>query len=413
MLVNCGELVCGAIEYALMLSEAKDMGERYRTLQRDASDIIMLIDRNTGQLIEVNRKCCEALGYTEDELLCRSFFDLFPREDQVQARRDFVNVLSQKSRTFVDRRLTNRDGSIIFVDISASIIELKNDTFIQALVHDISQRRMLEQQIIMQNKNLHEANRKLREVDEMKTEFLGNISHELRTPLSIIIAYSEAMRDPALPEKERGSFVDIIAENGEHLLKLINDLLDLSNLEISGAMLSMSLSHVHDVVRSLWSSVQTAAEKQGITLVFLPGNDVPVTYIDNRRIEQVITCLVQNGIKFSDEGGRVEVRTVRTSRGVRVEVEDWGLGIPSEKLPHIFETFHQIDGSATRRWGGMGIGLTMAKHIVELHGGNIEVESESDKGSTFTFVIPVDPDTAFAADESKRELLEDATSPAE
>jgi signal transduction histidine kinase len=265
---------------------------------------------------------------------------------------------------------------------------------------------MLEQQIILQNKNLQQANRKLREVDQMKTEFLANISHELRTPLSIIIAYSEALRDATLTHEERAAFVDVIAQNGENLLQLINDLLDLSNLEISGAMLSPTLSHMHDVIRSLWPAMHGAATEKGIVLTFIPGVDVPVTYMDNRRIQQVLSCLMQNAIKFSEDGGRVEVRTARTSQGVQVEVEDRGMGIPAGDLPSIFETFRQIDGSATRRWGGMGIGLAMAKHIVELHGGTIDVSSEQGKGSTFSFVLPVDSETLPRGGEGVRRLRE-------
>lgn len=407
MLVNCGNIACGAIEHALLLREATDLGERYRTLQRDASDIIMLIDKNTGRLVEVNRRCCEALGYAEEDLQRKSYFDLFPSEDQFQARRDFVNMLSQKSRAFVDRRLAARDGSIIFVDISASLIEIKSDTFVQALVHDISQRKMLEQQIILQNKDLQEANRKLREVDEMKTEFLANISHELRTPLSIIIAYSESLRDGSLSNEERMQFVDVIAQNGESLLQLINDLLDLSKLEVSGAMLSITLSHMHDVVRGLWHKVEATARDKGIELVFKPGYDVPVTYVDNKRMTQVVQCLVQNAIKFTDMGGKVEVSTVRSSEGVVVEVSDTGKGIPTEQIPHIFDTFRQLDGSTTRRWGGMGIGLAIAKHIVELHGGRIWVDSSLGSGSVFTFVVPVETDEVLRATEAiplKQEL---------
>jgi signal transduction histidine kinase len=121
----------------------------------------------------------------------------------------------------------------MYVDVSASLVQIKSDTFIQVLVHDISQRKMLEQQIILQNKNLQDANQRLREVDQMKTEFLANISHELRTPLSVIIAYTEAMRDGLVDDADRKHFLDVIAENGEHLLRLINDLLDLSKLEMT------------------------------------------------------------------------------------------------------------------------------------------------------------------------------------
>jgi PAS domain S-box-containing protein len=391
-LVNCANIASGAIEHAILLEEAKDLGERYRTLQRNASDIIMLIDRNSGRLVEVNRQCSEVLGAKEEELLRRSYFDLFHTEDQFQARRDFVNIMSGKSRSFVDRRLVGRDGSVIFVDISASLIELKSDTFIQVLVHDISQRKMLEQQIILQNKNLQDANQRLREVDEMKTEFLANISHELRTPLSVIIAYTEALRDGLVNEQDRKHFLEVIAENGQGLLRLINDLLDLSKLEVSGAMLSFTLSHIHDVVRVVWPKVAAAAEAKGIEASFKPGYEVPVVYIDNKRISQVVMSLAQNAVKFTEKGGKIEIATRRSDNGVVVQITDTGAGIPDEQMANIFDTFRQLDGSSTRRVGGLGIGLAIAKHIIELHGGKIWVESKQGVGSTFCFMIPVETD---------------------
>jgi PAS domain S-box-containing protein len=404
-LVNCANIASGAIEHAVLLEEAKDLGERYRTLQRNASDIIMLIDRNTGRLVEVNRQCCEVLGIKEEDLLRRSYFDLFHTEDQFQARRDFVNIMSGKSRSFVDRRLVGREGNIIFVDISASLIELKSDTFIQALVHDISQRKMLEQQIILQNKNLQDANQRLREVDEMKTEFLANISHELRTPLSVIIAYTEALRDGMVSEDDRSHFLEVIAQNGENLLRLINDLLDLSKLEVSGANLSFTLSHIHDVIRVLWPKVAAAAARKGIEISFRPGYEIPVVYIDNKRISQVVMSLVQNAVKFTEKGGRVEVSTRRGEGGVVVQVHDTGAGIPEEQLSTIFDTFRQLDGSSTRRQGGLGIGLAIAKHIIEMHGGRIWVESRAGTGSTFAFMIPVETDEVIRSSVESSDAL--------
>ncbi|HET6350464.1 MAG TPA: ATP-binding protein [Candidatus Krumholzibacteria bacterium] len=391
-LVNCANIASGAIEHALLLEEAKDLGERYRTLQRNASDIIMLVDRNTGRLVEVNRQCCDVLGFKEEDLLRKSYFDLFHTEDQFQARRDFVNIMSGKARSFVDRRLVGRDGSVIFVDVSANLVEVKSDTFIQVLVHDISQRKMLEQQIILQNKNLQDANQRLREVDEMKTEFLANISHELRTPLSVIIAYTEALRDGLVSDDDRPHFLDVIAENGQSLLRLINDLLDLSKLEVSGTMLSFTLSHIHDVIRVLWPKVSAAATQKGIDLSFKPGYEIPVVYIDNKRISQVLLSLAHNAVKFTDQGGKVEVSTRRSEEGVVVQVSDTGAGIPEDRVATIFDTFRQLDGSSTRRAGGLGIGLAIAKHIIELHGGKIWVESKAGVGSTFAFMIPVETD---------------------
>jgi len=390
MLVNCGSLACGVIEHALLLQEAKTLGSRYRTLQHNASDIILLVDRDTGALLEVNRKTCDVFGYAEDELRGRSFFDLFPPEHQLQARRDYVNILSRKSTSFVDRQMRSRDGGVIYVDISASLVDVDAASFVQILVHDISQRRMLEQQIIRQNQRLQDALRKLREVDRMKTEFLANISHELRTPLSVIIAYSDALREPSLDAEERRGFLDVVAQSGQSLLRLINDLLDLSQLETTEAMLSVGPSHLHDVVRALWPDVERFAADKGIELRFEPGVGVPVAWFDNRRMQQVVSSLVHNALKFTPQGGVVVVRSSSVPDGVCVEVSDTGEGIPAEHLPSVFEAFRQIDGSTTRRWGGLGIGLAMAKHIVELHGGRISVESREGEGSTFRFVIPAD-----------------------
>ncbi len=405
-LLSCANLVCGAIEHALSLKEARDIGDRYQKLQQHGSDIFMLIEKNTGRLSEVNRKCCDTLRYTDAELLTKTFFDLFPKEDQYQARRDFINVLSEKTRSFIDRRMIKKNGEIIFVDISANMITIKDETFIQVVMHDVSQRKMLEQQIIMQNKNLQDANKSLREVDQMKMEFLDNISHELRTPLSIIIAYSEALRDENIGPENRAKFLGVIAENGQDLLQLIDDLLDLSHLEMSGAMVNTSLSHVHDVVRSVWRRVERLAADKRIRLEFEPGEDVPVIYIDNRRITQVLMSLLHNAIKFTGERGSITVRTRLSEEGVLVQVEDTGTGIAPDQLPKIFDAFKQLDGSSTRKWGGLGIGLAMAKHIVELHGGRIWVESDEERGSVFTFVLPVDFDDDFLKRDNRNKSLD-------
>jgi signal transduction histidine kinase len=309
--------------------------------------------------------------------------------------------------------MSRRDGEIVFVDVSASMIDIKDDTFMQVMLHDISQRKMLEHQIIMQNKNLQDANRKLRDVDQMKTEFLANISHELRTPLSIIIAYSESMREESISTEDRAQFLDVIAENGQNLLRLIDDLLDLSHLETSVAMLNLSLSHIHDVIQSLWSRVDPIAAEKRINLSFEPGDDIPVIYLDNRRILQVLMCLVHNGIKFTDEGGSVTVRTKREQEGVKIEVKDTGTGIAAERLPEIFDAFRQLDGSSTRQWGGLGIGLAMTKHIVDLHGGRIWVDSEEGQGSLFTFVLPVDTEEDFLEDGSNNPTVNFSSKPSE
>lgn len=402
---NCGKFASLAIEHTMLRLEAEELGQRYQALQENANDIIMIIDRNTGKLVEVNRKCESVLGYSKRELIKRSFFDLFAREDQYQARRDFINILSEKSMGFVDRRMISRDGNVIYVDLNANLIEIQDDLFIQVIVHNVSQRRMLEQQIIAQNQNLQEVNKKLRRVDLMKTEFLANISHELRTPLSIIIAYSDSLRDPDLSDEERAKFVDVISANGANLLTLINNLLDLSKLEISEQMLSISLSHIHDVIKSIWPQMEELAREKELNLSFHPADDIPVTYFDNSQIVRVVVCLVQNAIKFTEKDGYVEVSTANKDGEIWVQVMDTGTGIHKDEVGQIFDTFHQVDGSSSRMVGGLGIGLALARHIVEMHKGRLWVDSEYGIGSTFTLALPVDTEDVFLGGDSSSARL--------
>ncbi len=395
---NFGKLVCLAVEHTMLLAEARELGEKYQTLQKSASDINILVNPNTSKLIEFNHKAESSLGLCSEDLKEKSFFDLFAEEDQYQARRDFINILSRKSMNFVDRRMISRDGRIIYVDINANLVQLDKTASIQIIIHDVSQRKMMEQQIIRQNKNLQEVNKKLREVDEMKTEFLARTSHELRTPLSIILAYSESLKGENLSAKNRVEFLEVIEEQGQNLLDLINNLLDLSNLEISVAMLNVSLTHLHDVIRSIWPKMMKEAGRKGIEIQFNPADNIPVSCFDNKRILQVLNCLISNAIKFSGEGGSIDVRTRLNDEWMWVEVEDTGEGIPEDNIASVFETFHQVDGSISRKSGGLGIGLAMGKHILELHGGKIWVESELGKGSTFTFSLPLDTVSEYLPD---------------
>jgi signal transduction histidine kinase len=175
---------------------------------------------------------------------------------------------------------------------------------------------------------------------------------------------------------------------------LINNLLDLSKLEISGQSLHISLSHVHDVIRSIWPEVEKHALKKEILLTFAPG-EVPVTYFDNGQMLRVFQCLLQNAIKFTDKHGEVRVTTAHMGREIWMQCIDTGVGIRGDDLSRVFETFHQVDGSSSRKVGGLGIGLSLARHIVELHKGRLWVESEVGVGSTFTVALPIESEEAL------------------
>ncbi|MBK7972577.1 MAG: response regulator [Deltaproteobacteria bacterium] len=227
---------------------------------------------------------------------------------------------------------------------------------------------------------------KLRALDQMKTTFMANVSHEMRTPLTLMLGALETLagsdrthRDPSEVE-----YLDVIRRNGLGLLRLINDLLDLARLEASQARLRLEQVDLAELLRGIASQAAPMAGWRGLTLrTVLPTGPVTLS-VDVQKIEKVVLNLVSNAIKFTPEGGTIQLTLEEDADEIRVMVADSGIGIPAAEHQRIFERFSQVDPSATRSRGGTGIGLALVKEFVELHGGSVAVTSEANEGSTFT-----------------------------
>ena len=251
----------------------------------------------------------------------------------------------------------------------------------------------LEQKVETRTHELQDAVDKLTELDRAKSEFFANISHELRTPLTLILAPMESLlkgeTEPLSGVHRR--HIEIMHHNALRLLKQINSLLDLAKLDAGRMELRYRAGDLVAFLRGLVASITPMAEKKRITLT--GHEDVPLparSYFDQDRLEKVVLNLVFNALKFTPEGGSVEVRWGLGSEGdVRVQVKDTGIGISRDDLPKLFKRFSQVDASTNRRYEGTGIGLALAKEIVELHGGRIGIESEPGLGTTMTFTIPL------------------------
>jgi signal transduction histidine kinase len=237
---------------------------------------------------------------------------------------------------------------------------------------------------------IDEKGRQLAIASRHKSQFLANMSHELRTPLNAILGYTELILDNiygAAPEKMRG-VIERVQINGRHLLGLVNDVLDLSKIEAGQLTLSIADYSMKDVVDSVITTVEPlAAEKRLAFKVELQTN-LPRGRGDERRLAQVLLNLIGNAIKFTETGG-VTIRASAANGAFAVEVRDTGPGISATHQDKIFEEFHQVDSSSTRKKSGSGLGLSIAKRIVEMHGGRIWVESVPDQGSTFSFTVPI------------------------
>lgn len=236
------------------------------------------------------------------------------------------------------------------------------------------------------------------EASKAKSDFIANMSHELRTPLAVIMGYSNLLREQFFGEmnERQEEFVNSILESSQHLQTLINDVLDLSKVEAGKMDFEITPFRLRQILDISISMMKELATRNGLilTLDMGPGTDIEIE-ADKRKLKQILLNLISNAIKFTHEGGNVSVLIRTISEGadkmeyLEITVQDTGIGIRAEDIHRLFTEFTQLDSPYTKRFGGTGLGLSLTKKFVEMHGGKIEVESEPGKGSKFIFTLPV------------------------
>jgi two-component system phosphate regulon sensor histidine kinase PhoR len=228
----------------------------------------------------------------------------------------------------------------------------------------------------------------LERLERVRQEFLSNVSHELRTPLTAIIAFVETLEDGAIDDSEHNRrFLKVIRRNAVRMHNLIDDILELSSIEAGTVTVEPRMVHLAAVIEDIKLALAARAEARKVTLHNEVSNGLMV-YADARRLEQMLTNLVDNAIKFNREEGRVLVRHEATEGRDRISVTDTGDGISSEHIARIFERFYRIDRARSREMGGTGLGLAIVKHLARAHGGEATVQSTPGEGSTFTIELP-------------------------
>ncbi len=235
----------------------------------------------------------------------------------------------------------------------------------------------------------HQKESQLKEVDQLKMQFFQNISHEFRTPLTLILGPIEKLLGTTVPEDTQKRELRMMRRNAQRLLRLINQLLDLSKLEAGGMKLHTSKGNIVAFIKGMTMSFHSLAERKEIFLDVRPDVEELEVYFDKEKLEKIIINLLSNAFKFTPENGEIVVGLSVSADRVHIAVRDTGIGIPSEKLPHIFNRFYQVDSSTTRTQEGTGIGLALVKDLVELHHGTISVTSEPGKGSEFIVSLPL------------------------
>jgi signal transduction histidine kinase len=237
---------------------------------------------------------------------------------------------------------------------------------------------------------IEDKSRQLEAASRHKSEFLANMSHELRTPLNAVIGFSEVLLQRMFGElnDKQDEYLKDIYASGQHLLSLINDILDLSKIEAGRMELTLAPFHLPSVLENAVILVRERAGRHGIALKLHLDPGLGELVGDERKVKQVLLNLLSNAVKFTPDGGRIDLKAFQGDGAVEISVSDTGIGIAPEDQAAIFEEFRQV-GSDERKREGTGLGLTLAKKFVDLHGGRIRVESAAGRGSTFTFTLPV------------------------
>jgi len=238
--------------------------------------------------------------------------------------------------------------------------------------------------------DIQKANEKFRKLDELKSQFFANVSHEVRTPLTSIIApiQSISQGDAGDLTKEQKSLIEQVNRNSLRLLDMINQMLDFSKIDAGEMKVILEKLDITEIVKDTVAIFKEVAESKGIELKYIEQSEIPLIFIDKNKYERILTNLVRNAIKFT-EAGSIFIRLNCEKEMLVLEVEDTGIGIPADHLPHIFERFKQVDGSTTRKFEGTGLGLTIVKESVDLMKGGVTAKSELGKGSIFKVEVPV------------------------
>lgn len=380
-----------------------------------SADMIMVTNRE-GYITECNNAGERMLGYKRIELLGTRAAEYWQSPED---RRRVTERLTREERiTNYETRLKRKDGGPF--DISLSIALLRDDAGniigTVGISKDITDKKKyeaeltllnerLEDKVIERTRELEAVNRELEKSNKLKSQFIANMSHELRTPLNSIIGFSESLLELPVGElnEKQGRYISRIYTSGKHLLQLINNLLDLAKIEAGRLTLAPEEFMLLPVLTDVISIIEALANKKEISIQYNTDERIAAIVADKVKFKQILYNLLSNAVKFTPEKGEIfiEVKLRTSSEGVlyganrgsqkfiEVSVRDTGVGIRPEDTGRIFDEFEQVDSSYTKKYEGAGIGLSLTKKLVELHGGRIEVESRIDEGSTFTFIMPV------------------------
>jgi signal transduction histidine kinase len=368
---------------------------------------ILLID-HLGTVRSIHGDSQDLLGVPAQQLL-GCLLSTYEAANHLGLRARRVHRLLLQARHTGRAQLQTRVvGTQRVADVVLTLLDI-GDHF-ACILEDRTDVCSMEMALLRRNNELQQAAERLKEVDILKNEFLSNVSHELRTPLTAIIAYTEALLMKEPDQETLGSFLRVISDQSQKLQQLIRGLLDISKLDSLATELKLTQMSLNEVVRAAIVTVKPTADSRDVQLQSELAAELPLVYLDELRSQQIVWNLLTNAIKFSPRQSQVRVCTWADATSVWCSVTDQGSGIAAEHQELIFRKFVQVDGSTTRKQGGVGLGLDLVRHLLELHGGSISVDSEPGRGACFTFSIPIEKRSKPRLDRSPRTIIDSRTS---
>lgn len=386
-------LVFGAVVGSLLKkltfreSIIRESEERYRILIETSPDGIILLDINSN-IIMANQMAVTLFGYGKlEEIVGKNLVDMIVQEDR-QSIQELIHRVQETWHTQGIEFIALKKGEQTFfaeVRLSMTLDARRKSRAMVAVVRDITDRKKAEE--------LHLENLRLEAADKAKSEFLASMSHELRTPLTTILGFSEILKRGKagkLAEKQE-RFMDNIFEAGTFLLELINEILDLSKIEAGKMELIYDKVSLPEAVNETLNLLKEKASENNVR--FITDFDPELGFIDadKQRLKEILFNLMSNAVKFSkEEGGIVTLKTKKEGDKASISVSDTGIGIEEENIGKLFHKFEQLKPETRQKYKGTGLGLSITRELVELHGGEIRAESIYGKGSTFTFILPIE-----------------------
>jgi PAS domain S-box-containing protein len=360
--------------------ELEQLSFRLAAIVDSSDDAIVSKDLN-GIVQTWNRAAERMFGYTAAEMIGRPITVIIPVERHAEEDSVLSRIRAGVSVDHFETVRQRKDGSRIEISLTVSPIKSPAGVVIGAskIARDITVQRNLA-------RAAEQANR-------VKDEFLAMLSHELRTPLNAVLGYTRMLRQGNVDERRQERAIDIIERNATVLSQLVSDVLDVSSIVTGKVRLSMQPHDLVQVVGAALDVVRPSAEAKGVALRFETADAALRIRGDADRLQQVFWNLLTNGVKFTPRGGRIDVHLTSADGTAEVVVRDSGAGITPESLPFVFQRFWQAEHVASRHPGGLGLGLALARHFVELHGGTIAAMSGGEgQGATFTVTLPIHGD---------------------